>query len=126
LFASSVGNKFDSDPKRFRWLSSVTLVGAGLLEMTAPLYPEQFLLIAATGTVGKNISCIAASASRAAFHLNFSNHNNIADITAKNATQTTGCSVVGMGLGIFIGSISSATYPTFVAAYLALSAGHLF
>ena len=37
--------------------------------------------------VGKNISFLAASASRAAIHKTFAVHENLADITAKTGSQ---------------------------------------
>jgi hypothetical protein len=56
IFASTINTKFDSDPKRWRLVSSIALDGACLLELLAPLVPALFIPIASVANVGKNIS----------------------------------------------------------------------
>ncbi len=85
LFAANVNTRFDSDPRRWRLLSSVALDASCLLELLAPAAPALFIPLAAYASllccirkhsrklllhcsrcanVGKNISWLAASASR--------------------------------------------------------------
>ena len=98
LFASAVNNKFDAEPKRWRFIASVSLEFSSFLELLTPLAPHYFLPIAAVANIGKNISCLAASASRAAIHHSFAVSENLADVTAKAGSQTILCSTIGTGV----------------------------
>lgn len=61
----------------------MSLNSACLLEMASPMCPSYFLPIAAVATMGKNVSALASSASKAAFHLNLATGHNLADLTVK-------------------------------------------
>ena len=99
VFAAAVNNQFDSDPKRWRMLSTVSMDLSSFVELLTPLYPAYFLPLASLANVGKNISFLSASASRAAIHKSFAIHENLADITAKSGSQTVLASLVGTSLG---------------------------
>jgi hypothetical protein len=111
IFASVVSNRFDGDPKRWRMVASGSMDASCFIELLTPLFPHLFLPLASIANVGKNISFLAASASRAAAHRAFATHENLADITAKAGSQSILCSMLGTGLGISvataIGSISA-------------------
>lgn len=64
IFAATVNTKFDSDPKKWRLLSSVALDSSCFLELMTPAAPMLFIPLAAAANVGKNISWLSASASR--------------------------------------------------------------
>ncbi|KAJ1887611.1 hypothetical protein LPJ66_009023, partial [Kickxella alabastrina] len=59
LYATLVGQKFDSDPKHQRFWSGVWLQSATWLEMLTPLAPHLFLPIGSIANIGKNISWLA-------------------------------------------------------------------
>jgi hypothetical protein len=105
LFASAVNSKFDADPKRWRFIAAFSLDFSCFIELLSPLAPGYFLLIASTANVGKNISYLAASASRAAIHKSFAVHENLADVTAKTGSQTILASLIGTSLGISAASM---------------------
>ena len=68
----------------WRVVAAVSMDFAMYLEALTPLAPFLFLPLATVANVGKNISWLAASATRAGIHLSFStNGHNLADITAK-------------------------------------------
>jgi hypothetical protein len=88
------------------------MVGSTLLEICTPLAPHMFLLLASvanvgrphclpcciahTGTrAGKNVSWLAASATKAGIHKSFLRHENLSDVTAKSGSQTIAASVAG-------------------------------
>jgi hypothetical protein len=106
LFASFVNNRFDSDPKRWRFLASVSLEVSNAIELLTPLVPSLFLPLASIANVGKNISFLAASASRAAIHKTFAISENLADITAKTGSQNILSSMLGTSLGITAASFA--------------------
>ena len=98
LFASLVNNNFDADPKTWRMISGICMDSSSFLELLTPLFPAYFLPIASVANVGKNISFLAASASRAAIHKSFAIQENLADITAKTGSQ----SILGSLLGTYV------------------------
>eukprot|EP00981_Chlorochromonas_danica_P005782 scaffold1190_cov187-Ochromonas_danica.AAC.14 len=101
-FASLVNTRFDSEPKRWRFLAAISLELSCLLELMTPLFPGYFLPIASLANFGKNIAALATSASRAAIHISFAKEYNLADITAKTASQNILSSTCGTGLGLAV------------------------
>lgn len=101
-FASLVNTRFDSEPKRWRFLAAISLELSCLLELLTPLSPAYFLPIASLANFGKNIAALATSASRAAIHISFAKEYNLADITAKCASQNILSSTCGTGLGLAV------------------------
>jgi hypothetical protein len=125
LYASLVGERFDSEPKRIRFWAGWAMQGATLLELLLPLAPHLFLPIASVANIGtfvllrasdnppqgnpsvltpafagRNIAWLAGSATRAQIHNTFALHDNLGDITAKAGSQSTAASVLGTGVGI--------------------------
>lgn len=129
IFASLVNNRFDADPKRWRLIATVSMDAASFLEMLTPLMPGYFLAVASVANVGKNISFLAASASRAAIHRSFTLQENLADVTAKTGSQFIVSSLLGTSLGVSLSSLvawsvdggAAAQYHTTLGLYGALS-----
>jgi Vitamin B6 photo-protection and homoeostasis len=72
--------------------------------------------------VGKNISFLAASASRAAIHKTFAVHENLADITAKTGSQCILGSMLGTTLGITTAALMGDSYAHTFAAFSTFTA----
>lgn len=121
MYECSITQIFFADPKRWRLLSTVAMDTASLLEILTPLFPGYFLPIASIANVGKNISFLSASASRAAIHRSFAIHENLADVTAKTGSQTVLCGTVGSFLGISLAASIGSDYAYTVAAFLCCS-----
>jgi hypothetical protein len=132
LFASKLSSvrELDVNPKLWRMTSALALDGATLLECIAPLYPGSFLVLASVANLGKNVSFLTASASRATMHQalcrsnagagtsrtveeedgkkmevassSSSLANNLGDVTAKAGSQGIAASLLGTGFGIAI------------------------
>eukprot|EP01137_Pigoraptor_chileana_P019652 Opistho-2@80954 len=100
LYATFVNNEFDSDPKRHRFQAVLILQGSTFLEILTPLVPQLFLLLASISNIGKNMSWIATSASRAQMHNSFTLTDNLGDVTAKTTSQSVAASLVGTALGV--------------------------
>ncbi|KAF9985368.1 hypothetical protein BGZ65_011021 [Modicella reniformis] len=107
VYASFVSDKFDSEPKRFRFQSTVAMQGANVLELLAPLWPGYFLIIASISNIGKNMAWLASSATRAQMNKTFALRDNLGDITGKSGSQATAAGLVGTGLGVGIAAIMS-------------------
>jgi len=125
IFASVVNNRFDADPKRWRLISSLALDFSNLLEILSPLIPGYFLIIASIANIGKNISWLAASASRAAIHKSYIRKENLADVTAKAGSQTIAASMIGTGLGISISAFIGSNWLGIAGCFAGLSFVHL-
>ena len=121
IFASFVNNQFDANPKRWRMISGLSMDASSLLELLTPMAPAYFLPIAAVANVGKNISFLSASASRAAIHKSLCNHENLADITAKTGSQCIVGSLLGTSLGLSIAAYLGQDYSSIVTAFMACS-----
>lgn len=121
IFASIVSNRFDADPKRWRMLAAISMDVSSFIELLTPLAPSYFLLIASVANVGKNISFLAASASRAAIHKTFATHENLADVTAKSGSQSILSSMLGTSLGVSLAAMLGTNHTHCVLAFLACS-----
>ncbi|KAF9116473.1 hypothetical protein BGW39_002722 [Mortierella sp. 14UC] len=107
IYASFVSDKFDSEPKRFRFQATVAMQGANVLELLTPLWPGSFLAIASISNIGKNMAWLASSATRAQMNKTFALRDNLGDITGKSGSQTTAAGLVGTGLGVVIAALMS-------------------
>ncbi|KAF8937455.1 vitamin B6 photo-protection and homoeostasis-domain-containing protein [Dissophora ornata] len=107
VYASFVSDKFDSEPKRFRFQATVAMQGANVLELLTPLWPSYFLVIASISNIGKNMAWLASSATRAQMNKTFALRDNLGDITGKSGSQTTAAGLVGTGLGVVIAALMS-------------------
>lgn len=128
-FASIWSGALDARPRRWRLRSSVALDVAALVELAAlPAFPQYFVPIAGLANVAKNISYLAASASRAAIHRALSNRQgaaNLGDLTAKSGSQTIVASLVGLVLGVGVSNCCGGDVQAVWPAWAALSATHL-
>ena len=128
-FAAGWAKSLDARPRQWRLRSSVALDAASLVELAAlPAFPGYFVPIAGLANVAKNVSYLAASASRAAIHQSLSSRadaSNLADLTAKAGSQTIAASLCGLALGVCasnaVGGDAVAIWP----AWAALSGAHL-
>ena len=125
MFAGKVGQRFDINIKYYRWVSAMSLNASCALEMLTPCFPGLFLPIAGLANAGKNVSCLAGSASRAAIHLNFAASNNLADITAKTGSQNTATGLLGSTFGIMLGYLSG-DFLSSCVLFSMLSAAHVY
>ncbi|KAJ2787803.1 hypothetical protein GGI15_000435 [Coemansia interrupta] len=121
LYATMVGQKFDSDPKHLRFWSSVWLQSATWLEMFAPLAPHLFIPIGSAANVGKNISWLAMSATKASINKTFCLKENLGDLTAKHGSQATAAGLLGTAAGILIGATMDITIYTLIVGFVPIS-----
>mmetsp|Transcript_46548 Transcript_46548/g.118804 ORF Transcript_46548/g.118804 Transcript_46548/m.118804 type:complete len:467 (-) Transcript_46548:50-1450(-) len=100
LFASSQGPLLDAHAKQWR-LFADCINNAGLaLELASPLFPAHFLLLACLGSIARALCGVAAGATRAAMTQHFARGRNAADVSAKEGSQETATTLVGMVVGM--------------------------
>ena len=126
-FASVINTRFDSNPKRWRLTAAVALDAACLIEVLTPLVPGMFVPLAAVANIGKNVSWLSASATRASMHQAMTRKGNLGDVTAKSGSQSIAGSTVGTAVGVGIASMldASAGSPALLAVFAGMSAVHL-
>lgn len=100
-----VNSRLDADSRGWRILTAWVLEISTWLEVMTPLLPSHFLLLATMANVGKNISWLAGSATRAGIRYGFVNAHNMSDLTAKEGSQTTCVTVFGTFLGIALSNL---------------------
>lgn len=125
LFASSVNQRFDAEPKRWRLKAAAILDASVLLEVMTPWFPNYFLPIASIANIGKNVGWLAISASRAGIHRSFMREENLGDITGKAGSQAIAASVVGTAFGIGLSSIVGTTTGSLLFTATVLSSIHM-
>ncbi|CAN0517774.1 unnamed protein product, partial [Ectocarpus sp. 8 AP-2014] len=76
-------------------------------------------------STGKNVSFLAASASRAAIHNVLSLKGNLADVTAKSGAQTILACMAGTGAGVALSASLGSEFHAIVPTCLCLSVVHL-
>ncbi|KAJ2139700.1 hypothetical protein IW136_002822, partial [Coemansia sp. RSA 678] len=125
IYATMVGQKFDSDPKHQRFWSSVWLQTATWLEMLTPLFPHLFVVIGSVANIGKNIAWLAMSATRASINKTFCRKENLGDVTAKSGSQSTAAGLIGTALGIVVGGTMDVSVYTLILGFVPISLASL-
>lgn len=101
VFSSWAAPLFDSYVKEFRLFADL-INNLGLtLDMLSPLVPSRlFLWVAAASTLCKTMCGMSAGATKGSITQHFAVCGNLADLLAKEGTQETLVSLIGMSLGI--------------------------
>jgi len=126
IYAAKIGDKLDSRPKRHRMIASLALQFSTFAELMTPFVPSLFLMIASLSNIGKNVSWLALSATKAAIHRGFCNRDNLGDVTAKAGAQNTAASLLGTGIGIGVSLLSGGSISSLMTIWCGFSSMTLF
>ena len=109
LFAAAQSGDLDAEAKQYRLLADL-LNDVGLtMELLAPALGQRaFLFLACAGSVARAITGVAGGATRAALTHHFARAGNAGDLAAKEGSQETLTTLLGMGIG---GSVCVCTSP---------------
>jgi len=126
-FVASASNGLDASAKQYRFLADVLNNVSLALDMVSPLLPARlFLPSVCAGSVAGALCGVASGASRAALTAHFARAHNQADVAAKEGSQESLTTVVGMILGWVAVRCTSGSFPLQWALFLALTALHLY
>lgn len=101
MFSYSTSSLFDSYVKEFRLFADIINDVGLTLDMVAPYAgPDRVLYVTSMGTICKVMCGIAAGATKGSITQHFCLRGNMADLNAKEGTQETLVSLIGMLLGI--------------------------
>jgi len=100
LFSYTAAPLFDSYVKEFRLFADL-INDVGLsLDMVAPYFSHHLLWVTSAATLCKTLCGISAGATKSSITQHFALEGNMADLNAKESTQETLVSLIGMLLGV--------------------------
>ncbi|BDA41824.1 RUS1 family protein C16orf58 homolog [Coccomyxa sp. Obi] len=126
LFAFAQGSELDAYAKQWRLFADIFNNFGYALDLLSPVFPDHFLLLACLGSLARAVTGVAGGATRAALTQHFSKAGNAADISAKEGSQETATTLVGMVVGMLF-LRSAADSPVAVwAVFLLLTVLHIY
>lgn len=102
LFSWWGSNRFDEDICTWRLFADLINDIGLFFEMLAPLFPSEFLLILSIGSICKALCGVSAGATRSCITSHLAKKNNMGDVGAKENTQETGVTLIGLIMGIYL------------------------
>ncbi|TGO45223.1 hypothetical protein BCON_0411g00060 [Botryotinia convoluta] len=122
LFAHRLGSALEPECKKYRLMADIFNDAAMILDCISPAFPKiprVFLLSASS--VCKSLCGVAAGSSKASLSAHFAKMGNLAELNAKDASQETLISLLGMLVGTFVVSKISSQVATWIALLTLLS-----
>ncbi|XP_065183504.1 RUS family member 1-like [Sycon ciliatum] len=102
IFAWIQGTDLDCNAKQWRLVADILNDTAMLLELISPFFPMYFLFIACLASLARSIVGVAGGATRASITMHQARSGNMADVAAKDGSQETLVSLVGLIVGTII------------------------
>ncbi|KAK8943689.1 hypothetical protein KSP40_PGU005002 [Platanthera guangdongensis] len=126
LFTFYQGSNLDSNAKMWRLVADFMNDLGMLMDLISPLYPSALVPIVCLGSLSRSFTGVASGATRAALTQHFSLENNAADISAKEGSQETVATMIGMALGMVLAHFTGG-YPLAVwVSFLLLTFVHMY
>ncbi|CAN6470812.1 unnamed protein product [Victoria cruziana] len=126
LFTFSQGSKLDANAKTWRLAADFMNDLGMLMDLISPFFPSAFVVIICLGSISRSFTGVASGATRAALTQHFSLENNAADISAKEGSQETIATMVGMILGMLLAHATIGHPVAIWFSFLALTIFHLY
>lgn len=102
LFSYAASPWFDSYVKEFRLFADLVNDAGLALDMLAPYFSDNLLAVASLAGLCKALCGLSAGATKSSITCHFAAEGNMADLNAKEATQETLVSLVGMMVGVLL------------------------
>ncbi|KAF8389708.1 hypothetical protein HHK36_024227 [Tetracentron sinense] len=126
LFTFYQGSNLDSNAKMWRLVADLMNDLGMLMDLVSPLFPSAFVLIVCLGSLSRSFTGVASGATRAALTQHFSLQNNAADISAKEGSQETLATMIGMVLGMLLAHITMGHHLAIWFSFLSLTMFHMY
>ncbi|KAI5382275.1 variant 2, Protein root UVB sensitive 3 [Lathyrus oleraceus] len=97
-----------------------------LMDLISPLFPSAFVFIVCLGSISRSFTGVASGATRAALTQHFALQDNAADISAKEGSQDTVATMVGMALGMLVARITIGHPLAIWFSFLSLTMFHMY
>ena len=105
LVGTKINTKFDSDPKRYKFLSVFLGQCANCLGILSLTRPTMFLVFTSLSAALSRIGTLAVTASRARIYEDFSLQGNLGDLIRCSQSQATVATLLGTVIGVGIAPI---------------------
>ncbi|KAL8112045.1 protein root UVB sensitive 3 isoform X2 [Apium graveolens] len=126
LFTFYQGSNLDSNAKMWRLVADLMNDLGMLMDLVSPLFPSAFVFIVCIGSLSRSFTGVASGATRAALTQHFALQNNAADISAKEGSQETVATMVGMALGMLLAHITMGHSIAIWFSFLSLTVFHMY
>ncbi|KAJ7548234.1 hypothetical protein O6H91_07G003500 [Diphasiastrum complanatum] len=126
LFTLYQGSNLDSNAKQWRLAADFLNDIGMLMDLISPLFPRAFLTLLCIGSAARSVTGVASGATRAALTQHFACQKNAADISAKEGSQETAATLVGMLFGMLLARLTAGHTGAIWSAFLFLTAFHMY
>lgn len=126
LFAAAQSRSFDANAKQWRFTADVANDIGLLVDLAAPAVPAAFLPLACLGAICRTITGVAGGATRMALTSHFALQDNAADIAAKEGSQETAVTLIGMFLGLGLTRLFAWNVAIAWIAFMGLTVIHVY
>ncbi|XP_051146048.1 protein root UVB sensitive 3 isoform X1 [Andrographis paniculata] len=126
LFTFYQGANLDSNAKMWRLVADLMNDLGMLMDLLSPLFPSAFVIIVCAGSISRSFTGVASGATRAALTQHFALQNNAADISAKEGSQETVATMMGMALGMLLARITMGHSLIIWFCFLSLTVFHMY
>ncbi|KAF5752052.1 hypothetical protein HS088_TW02G01072 [Tripterygium wilfordii] len=126
LFTFYQGSNLDSNAKMWRLVADLMNDLGMLMDLVSPLFPSAFIFLVCFGSLSRSFTGVASGATRAALTQHFALQNNAADISAKEGSQETLATIIGMALGMLLSRITIGHPVAIWFSFLSLTAFHMY
>lgn len=122
MFAHRFGTAFEPECKMYRLLADILNDIAFILDCLSPGFPKTIrLIILSLSSVLRALCGVAAGSAKASLSAHFAKWGNLGELNAKDSSQETVISLVGMAAGTFVVSWVTTPIATWTALILLLS-----
>ncbi|XP_030449397.1 protein root UVB sensitive 3 isoform X2 [Syzygium oleosum] len=126
LFTFYQGSNLDSNAKMWRLVADLMNDLGMLMDLVSPLYPSAFVFVVCLGSLSRSFTGVASGATRAALTQHFALQNNAADISAKEGSQETVATMIGMALGMLLARVTIGHPLVIWFSFLSLTIFHMY
>ncbi|KAG8366443.1 hypothetical protein BUALT_Bualt17G0080300 [Buddleja alternifolia] len=126
LFTFYQGSNLDSNAKMWRLVADLMNDLGMLMDLLSPLFPSAFVFIVCLGSISRSFTGVTSGATRAALTQHFALQNNAADISAKEGSQETLATMIGMALGMLLARITMGHSLAIWFCFLSLTFFHMY
>ncbi|RAK82429.1 RUS1 family protein [Aspergillus fijiensis CBS 313.89] len=123
LFAHRIGTALEPECKKYRLAADIFNDAAMILDCLSPMVPAGALRVLVLSTAGilRALCGVAGGSSKASLSAHFSRWGNLAQVNAKDSSQETIISLVGMLVGSFVVSHVTGFAATWIALLILLA-----
>ncbi|GMH31186.1 hypothetical protein Nepgr_033029 [Nepenthes gracilis] len=126
LFTFYQGSNLDSNAKMWRLVADLMNDLGMLMDLLSPLFPSAFVFIVCLGSISRSFTGVASGATRAALTQHFALQDNAADISAKEGSQETVATMIGMAIGMVLARIMVGHSLATWLCFLSLTVFHMY